>query len=469
MPLLRIAILIVLLLLSSALQVPARGQDIGVRGGESSTEPKKSPTIRKTTPKQPTRTAPVVKPKRRVTLTVVTEPAECEVYINDVYRGTTGARNGKLVIPELDTEIRHSLRIYKRDTGENVQVLDLEGDRELNVSLNKVAEKKPEPVNKPVNKNEEVASNRTVDKKPEIATNRPPEKVPEKKEPEKKEPEKKVPEKPIEVSKVDTKPPETKPAEPVKTASVEPKPEAAEPKKSNPEPPPAITPPQSEMVLIPEGEFFMGRSKGVVIPNEKPQYKASLPAFYIDVNEVTNAEYKLFCDSTGRPYPVNPSWDSNYFLGKPNYPALNVSWDDANAYAKWVGKRLPTEEEWEKAARGSDGRSWPWGEEFQPGLANLEGKEDGFEFAAPVGSFRAGISIYGINDLTGNIWEWTSSQFKPHPGSTDQDERYNKNFRVIKGGGYQAPVKNLRSVAFRFPSEPSKTYEATGFRCAKSF
>src|SRR5262249_39910170 len=99
---------------------------------------------------------------------------------------------------------------------------------------------------------------------------------------------------------------------------------------------------------------------------------------------------------------------------------------------------------------------------------NMGGKEDGFEFTAPVGSFRSGASVYGVQDIVGNVWEWTSSPYKPYPGSQESDERYKKDFRVIKGGGFQSPVIYFYSASFRFPSKPQKTYEATGFRCART-
>src|SRR5262249_3282035 len=273
--------------------------------------------------------------------------------------------------------------------------------------------------------------------------------------------------KPSESKPVETKPVESKvqpevkepPVKPAPSDTAKPEPVAAAPKQPSP--------PQSPMVMVPAGEFIMGTNKGP-IDNEKPQRKVYLPAFYIDVYEVTNAEFKLFCDATGHPYPENPAWDPNYFLTKPTNPVINVTWYDANTYAQWVGKRLPTEEEWEKAARGTDGRLWPWGKDFNTSLANLEGKEDGYDYTAPIGSFRAGASIYGALDMTGNVWEWTSSIYKPYPDSPDNDKRYQQENRVIRGGGYQSPSNILRGAAFRFPSEPDQAYEATGFRCAKN-
>ena len=123
---------------------------------------------------------------------------------------------------------------------------------------------------------------------------------------------------------------------------------------------------KSEMVLVPAGEFTMGSDSDD--EESKPAHKITLPAFYIDKYEVTNAQYKEFCDATQRSYPLNPSWNKNYFTDRPNAPVLGISFDDAKAYAEWAGKRLPTEQEWEKAASWSDSSQtkfeFPWGNDL---------------------------------------------------------------------------------------------------------
>lgn len=466
MPVLRLSLLIAALIFLGICSRPAMGQNIGILANEPAPTPEKptkkppTPPRRPVTPRRPTtRPDPTERVKRRVTLTITSDPVECEVYLNDTYRGTTATRNGKLVIPDLDPTLTYTLRVYKRGIGEELQDLDLSDDQDLEISLKKDNEKGPETDNKT---NPEVAV-KDPPKDPEKPPEKPPEKQPE--------------------NVAEVKPPVTNPEPPTKpittavnnsssgsnnsstvTTPVNTTATTGNPATVNKSP---VKPVESEMVLIPAGEFNMGVNKSV-LENNKPQHKVNVAAFYIDAYEVTNADYKLFCDATKHPYPTNPAWDKDYFLNKPNYPVVNVSWYDANDYAKWVGKRLPTEEEWEKAARGAESRLWPWGKDFQPILANLDGKDDGYEFTAPIGSFRSGNSPYGVYDMVGNVWEWTSSAYKSYPGGKDDDKRFQQDYRVIRGGGYQSPPMILGGAAFRFPSEPNKVYEATGFRCARS-
>lgn len=145
-----------------------------------------------------------------------------------------------------------------------------------------------------------------------------------------------------------------------------------------------ISTPTGEMVVVPAGEFRFGENKQV----------ASLPAFYIDKTEVSNAAYARFCQATKRPYPE--SFPSN----QPNYPVVNVTIGDAREFARWAGKRLPTALEWEKAARGSDGRAFPWGNEMENSRANTNTRE-----LQPVDSFPSGASPYGALQMVGNAWE----------------------------------------------------------------
>ncbi|MEO0108860.1 MAG: SUMF1/EgtB/PvdO family nonheme iron enzyme, partial [candidate division WOR-3 bacterium] len=183
----------------------------------------------------------------------------------------------------------------------------------------------------------------------------------------------------------------------------------------------------SVMILIPAGEFLMGSAQGEGDKDEHPLHKVYVSEFYIDKYEVTNRQYKRFCDATGRNYPPDPELLSsmpNYFNNYPNYPVVNITWEDARAYCDWAGKRLPTEAEWEKAARGSDGRKYPWGNKAPDGSQcnfadrNLpdvpwcdKDADDGYGFTAPVGHYPQGASPYGVLDMAGNVWEWCNDWY----------------------------------------------------------
>jgi formylglycine-generating enzyme required for sulfatase activity len=225
------------------------------------------------------------------------------------------------------------------------------------------------------------------------------------------------------------------------------------------------------MVLIPAGPFTRGTDNR--LPDEGPQHSMNVDAFYIDRYEVTNQQYETFNNATNR---ASPSHFRNrtYPEGKADHPVTFVSWDDAEAYCKWAGKRLPTDVEWEKAARGPDGRIFPWGDSFDPGYANTPGHwqdlhQDGD--TTPVGAFPAGASPYGVYDMAGNVWEWTASWYQPYPGNTHPTENYGEHYKVLKGGswwdcsfyhcGISAPSYNR---AFFLPSTRNKSF---GFRCAR--
>jgi serine/threonine-protein kinase len=225
--------------------------------------------------------------------------------------------------------------------------------------------------------------------------------------------------------------------------------------------PPLPSPPPG-MALVPAGRFVMGCDTG--LPNERPAHHVYLDHFFVDAAEVTNAEYRLFCDKTGRPYPPNPRWDSDYFRGKPDHPVVNVTWHDAAAYAAWAGKRLPTEAEWEKAARGGlDGCDYPWGAEIDPSLATYDAAH-----TSPVRSFRA--NGYGIYDMAGNVWEWCSDWYDAQaysrhvpvnpqgpPDGTD---------KVLRGGSIDGTARTLR-LAYRHWMPPSRRSSDIGFRCVR--
>ena len=219
------------------------------------------------------------------------------------------------------------------------------------------------------------------------------------------------------------------------------------------------------MVYVSGGEFLMGSDDGSL--PERPQHKVSVESFYIDQNEVTCAEYQKFILATGHPAPS--SWTNSQFpAGTAQQPVTGVSWNDANAYAKWAGKRLPTEDEWEMAARGKDGRRYPWGNEWKEGMANLDTSAIGHP--SDVGAHSLGKSPSGAFDMAGNVWEWTASRYEPYPGGQLMDQKPG-DLKVIRGGCYKS-TKDQATTTIRIgwparPLDENTNYEQTGFRCAK--
>jgi|SRR6266498_3360626 len=226
------------------------------------------------------------------------------------------------------------------------------------------------------------------------------------------------------------------------------------------------------MLLVGAGEFTMGDDNHN--PDEKPTHRVTLPDFYIDKFEVTNEQYKKFCDATHRPCPTNPWWDDHYLTNHPRSPVLGVSWNDADAYAKWAGKRLPTEEEWEKAASWDSAaqkkRQWPWGDNADASRANVGGTQR----TTDVGQFPSGASPYGVQDIAGNVAEWVNAFYQPYPGNqTTSPEMGTKN-RVVRGGTYKGDIEDARTPRrlFHTPqlleSEKKNRAFLIGFRSAIS-
>jgi formylglycine-generating enzyme required for sulfatase activity len=197
------------------------------------------------------------------------------------------------------------------------------------------------------------------------------------------------------------------------------------------------------MVLVPEGEFLYGRDN----------QRISLPAFYIDRYEVTTSHYAKFLQTTGRPEPKD--WPQQMAqVGSGNRPVVNVTWQDADAYCRYYEKRLPTVQEWEKAARGTDGRKYPWGNEAPTSRhANYHRDWNGYATLSQIGSYEAGKSPYGLYDMAGNVWEWTSSDF--------QDGR--KEFR---GGSWIDGEFNMSATHHGAGERLSKD-TFIGFRCVQ--
>ena len=221
-----------------------------------------------------------------------------------------------------------------------------------------------------------------------------------------------------------------------------------------------------DMTYIPAGEFTMGTNEWW--PKSQPEHKRILKAFLIDKFEVTNRRYKRFVKAARRKPPDD--WPNGEFPeDRTIHPVVFVNWYDAGDFCKWEGKRLPTEAEWEKAARGTDKRIFPWGNEFDAKKGNMPqfGKKD----TMPVGSFENGKSPYGVYDMAGNVWEWTSDWFKPYPGNTHPDENYGEKYKVVRGGswydctyykcGISAPAYN------RIFFNPLTQNNNFGFRCAR--
>jgi formylglycine-generating enzyme required for sulfatase activity len=225
------------------------------------------------------------------------------------------------------------------------------------------------------------------------------------------------------------------------------------------------------MVYIPPGEFIMGSSlddlRKTAEQDEFPQRRVWVDGFYIDIHEVTNVQYKVFVDSTGAEPPH--LWiDGNYPIGRDGYPVVDVSWDEAAAYARFVGKRLPTEAEWEKAARGTDGRNFPWGDKHDTHMIHHETLQ-------PVMSIPANKSPYGLFDMAGNAAEWVADWYAPYPREpgdeipkdilTRQQSYEAEKYKVYRGGGFGTYGKYLR-CANREREKPEKKWRYIGFRCA---
>jgi formylglycine-generating enzyme required for sulfatase activity len=220
-----------------------------------------------------------------------------------------------------------------------------------------------------------------------------------------------------------------------------------------------------DMVRLPEGDYSIvslpGRSP---FENELPRHPVHLDSFYMDRYEVTNEEYKRFCDATGHAYPDYFS-NKNYPAGAARKPVSMVSWEDADSYARWAGKRLPTEFEWEAAAAGTSGRIWPWGNRWVSNEANT--RESGEGKSADVGSHPFDISEFGIYDMAGNVSEWTQDWYQSYPGNRRKEKEYGERYKVLRGGSSRAS-KDFASAQFRARLPTGFRSDDLGFRCARS-
>jgi formylglycine-generating enzyme required for sulfatase activity len=281
-----------------------------------------------------------------------------------------------------------------------------------------------------------------------------------------------------------------------------------------------------DMVLVPAGEFIFGTAANVgdgpdlaefgldkpPYVDEMPQRRIYLDAFYIDRHEVTNLDYSRFVIETDHWVP--DGWQSSGYLltrevleagelsledlrnlaieifdagpavmqmdreelldaierkrrEQDRLPVSGVSWQDARLYCEWAGKRLPTEAEWEKAARGPDGREFPWGDEWAREKVNA-GQDAG---VMPVGSIEAGKSYYGVYDMAGNVMEWVADWYAPYEGSTFELPEHGEKLKVARGGGWGGlghyVISHFYRAAYRFALPPAARYLDLGFRCAR--
>ena len=216
------------------------------------------------------------------------------------------------------------------------------------------------------------------------------------------------------------------------------------------------------MVWVPGGEFTMGSDgDSAAFANEKPQHQVDVEGFWISRTEVNNAQYRR-CVEAGKCVPPNNELYDK--VQSANRPVTDVDWDQANSYAHWVGGRLPTEAEWEKACRGTDARIYPWGSQPPPNSKLLNFEDSGLGSATDVGSYPDGASPYGLQDMAGNVWEWTSSLYRDYPYKADdgREDPESREVRVLRGGSFGDDAQFVR-CAFRSWSFPA-TGSTFGFR-----
>jgi len=226
-----------------------------------------------------------------------------------------------------------------------------------------------------------------------------------------------------------------------------------------------------DMVLIPKGEFTMGSNEH----GDETKHQVVLDPYWIDKYEASNARYKEFMKATSHPAPAY--WDDPR-LNKQNQPVVGVSWTDANAFCKWEGKRLPTEAEWERAAKGPEGDNhYPWGHKLDPKKANY-GQNVGRTM--PVDSYPEGVSGFGVYNMAGNVFEWVEDWYDPsyykqslalNPKGADQGYNYANQgpVKVLRGGSWLAPETSLHTSHRFWNQLDNNSYGVgLGFRCAKS-
>ena len=237
-----------------------------------------------------------------------------------------------------------------------------------------------------------------------------------------------------------------------------------------------------EMIAIPAGPFTMGRDDGA--SDERPAHQITLPAYSIDLLPVTNAQFAEFLNAAGhthrrgermfddddpdaRVHRLERNWVPD--KGYEHHPVVEVSWVGARDYCAWRGKRLPTEAEWEKAARGSDGRLFPWGN--APPDTTRARFAAAYNETAPVNTHRAGASAFGVQDMAGNAWQWVSSAYRPYPYRADdgREDLAPGPVRATRGGGHDSPAEEITTTqrGRNLSRNPRSGHHNIGFRCAQ--
>ena len=221
------------------------------------------------------------------------------------------------------------------------------------------------------------------------------------------------------------------------------------------------------MVYVPAGPFIMGTERGEW-DDEAPRHLVELPAFYLDETEVTNAAYGQ-CVAAHRCSPG--PWSRDPVLGQADHPVAGPNWHDAVAFCRFAGKRLPTEAEWEKAARGTDEREFPWGNDWHPTWLNLKGDEDGAPQSSAVRRYPQNKSPYGAYDMAGNVWEWTadvyaSTTYRKSPTRAPTGPAAGP-LRAMRGGSWMYALPFFHTTHNRSPGRPDVHKKYVGFRCAR--
>lgn len=272
----------------------------------------------------------------------------------------------------------------------------------------------------------------------------------------------------VQPTKTPVSPPPTPTPRPTATHTPEIVDELAGEAEANPGKTPALPSAVTDMMVeIPAGPFIMGNDSGP--SEERPAHEVDLKAFEIDVFEVTNADFSAFVKNTGyvtyAETAGKKNWNNEFTDGKDNHPVVRVTWNDAAAYCEWLGKRLPTEAEWEKAARGTDALLYPWGNEWDESKANV--KDGGLRSTVSGGSFGAGASPYGIEDMAGNVSEWVADWYNGYPGNTTGDTYFGRKCRVTRGGSWFDDAAQVTTTNRNCAVPEITSVNELGFRCAR--